>query len=364
MLLEFTSIFVYSFLLILFLLITFNQIVINRKKNVYFINNASRFLVFLLIFFAGFRYKTGTDFDSYLGIWSGIKPIYYFFNSNFGYASLEPGFLFFVSILRTISTSEILFFFSLSTISIIPVYLGLKKINLYFIIPGLFFYFLIFYIPYVFNGMRQAVAMGLYVYSFYFIINHNTRKLILISLVAISFHSTGIIILLSYFIYNLKIPFKIFIFIGFILTVLLKLFVGLHFVFQKLGLNIYYLEDLDRTTTLFQVVTRFLVLLLLIIFYKLFVYNTNYGIVYRNFLKVYLIGFFFYLYFFELNTFATRINMFFRILEILLFSLTLYSAKNISNKLYVFLTLSFIGIYIFISALSNTDNIYHFNIFK
>ena len=319
MLLNIISIFVYTFLFFIFSLYTIKFYLYNKAHNVQYISKISKRLAFILIFLAGVRNKTGTDFDSYIGIWSGIKPVYLFFHNDFGYSSLEPGFLFFTSILRTFTHSEFLFVFCMSIISIIPVYLGLKKINIFYVIPGLFLYLLVFYVPYVFNGMRQSVAMGLYIYSLYDIINNKKKNIILLTILAVSFHSSGIIIFLSFLIYNLKINFNLYLVIGLFTTSLFKTFLSLQLVFEKLGFNMYYLESLDKTTTRFQILTRIFVLFVLLFFYQIIVSKTKNKIIFINLLKVYLIGFFFYLYFLDLNTFATRINMFFRILEIILF---------------------------------------------
>jgi hypothetical protein len=358
--LDIISILTYAFLFFLFLFYTLKYNILSNNRNAVAIGRVAKRLVFILIIFAGLRYKTGTDFESYMGIWSGIKPIYFFFNNDFGYASLEPGFLFFTSLLRTISTSEILFLLSMSSISIIPVYLGLKKINILYVIPGLFFYLLVFYIPYIFNGMRQAVAMGIFVYTLPYILDDKKKKIILLTLLAISFHTSGIIILISYLIYKIKINLSFFLVGGVSLTVLLSKYVSVQLVFEKLGLNIYYLEELSKSTSVFQILTRIIVLLFLLLFYRLFVQNSSYNIVYKNLFKAYFLGFFIYVYFFELNTFATRINMFFRVLEVILFPIILISTKRLMNKVIVYITFLFLGTYIFISSLSNSDNDYHF----
>jgi len=362
MLLNIISICVYTFLFFIFSYYTIKIIFHDKFHNVQYIIKISKILVLILIFLAGFRSKTGTDFDSYIGIWSGIKPIYLFFQSDFGYSSLEPGFLFFTSFLRMLSHSEFLFLFCMSAISIIPVYLGLKKINILYVVPGLFLFLLIFYVPYVFNGMRQAVAMGLYIYSLYDIINNKKKNIFLLTMLAVSFHSSGIIIFLSFLVYNFKINFNLNLIIGLFAIFMLKTFLSLQFVFEKLGFNMYYLESLDKTTSVFQILTRIFVLLVLLFFHHLIVSKTDNKIIFINFLKVYLIGLFIYLYFLDLNTFATRINMFFRILEIILFPIILVSSKNNSNKTFIFSIVLILGIFIYISTLSNPDNIYHFNI--
>ena len=202
----------------------------------------------------------------------------------------------------------------------------------------------------------------MYIYSLYDIINNKKKNIILLTILAVSFHSSGIIIFLSFLIYNLKINFNLYLVIGLFTTSLFKTFLSLQLVFEKLGFNMYYLEGLDKTTTRFQILTRIFVLFVLLFFYQIIVSKTKNKIIFINLLKVYLIGFFFYLYFLDLNTFATRINMFFRILEIILFPIILVSSKNISNKIFSFLIFLILGVFIFISSLSNPDNIYHFNI--
>ena len=208
--------------------------------------------------------------------------------------------------------------------------------------------------------MRQAVAMGIFVYTLPYILDDKKKKIIILTLLAISFHTSGIIILLSYLMYKIKINLSFFLVGGVSLTVLLSKYVSVQLVFEKLGLNIYYLEELSKSTSVFQILTRIIVLLFLLLFYRLFVQKSSNNIGFKNLFKAYFLGFFIYVYFFELNTFATRINMFFRVLEVILFPIILISTKRLMYKLIVIITFLFLGTYIFISSLSNSDNDYHF----
>jgi hypothetical protein len=164
-------------------------------------NIISLLFLIVLIFLASIRYRTGSDYLSYVSIWNDITP---FYDGETGREYLEPGFRYFVSILKMFTSETSIFFFSMAFLTLAVLYSGLKKIEYLNIYVAISLYFMIFYMPYTFNAMRQAVAMSIFIYSLIYIINNDFKKVLFLSLLAASFHLTGLLILISYFISRVK----------------------------------------------------------------------------------------------------------------------------------------------------------------
>jgi hypothetical protein len=319
---------------------------------------------FLLILIATLRSGTGTDYYAYESIWREIKPMDFKYIGDTSHETLEPGFRFLVSFLRIFTDNDRVFFFIMSTLSILPLYFGLKRIKVNFLFVGLLLFYLIFYIPYTFNGMRQAIAMSFFILTLDDILNKRTSRVLIIGIIAMSFHFSGVIILISYIICKINInPFYLF-FSGLLVCAMLIKFLSINTVFQYFNLNLYYLEDLNFATSIFQFATRFLIVFLLFLFYQLFVkekVSINGDIhAIGKLLNIYLIGFFLYIYFKDLNVFSTRINMFFRVLEVAVFPMLLSEIKFKSNRILLFTSILILGLYIFMVTINVPENAYNY----
>lgn len=318
----------------------------------------------ILILFATLRKGTGSDYYSYESIWQGIKAMDFKNIFDTSYETLEPGFRLLVALLKVFTDFDRVFYLIMSMFAILPTWYGLRKICSNHIITGLFIFFLIFYIPYVFNGMRQAIAMGLFIYSIDFIRNRKLLNVSLIAFLALSFHFSGIIILISYFAYNIKLKPIVFFVLGTLISFIVSKLISVAYIFQLFNLNLYYLEDLNFSTSIFQLITRLAIALVMLLANYLFVIKKkliNEEVVFLSrLINIYLIGLFIYIYFRDLNVFATRINMFFRILEILIFPLFLSNIKVKSNRVLFFAIILLLGGYIFLMSLSVPENEFNY----
>lgn len=312
--------------------------------------------VVLLVIIASIRFGVGTDFFTYLEIWYAIRPFDEAIIYGTSYDYLEPGFRYLTSLLKLFSDNSFIFFLTYSLISFIFIYLGLEKLKIKYLLVSLFLFYLIFYIPYVFNGMRQAISMSIFILSIHYIYYKKFWKTFFLTLLATSFHISGIFIIIIYFLNRIKLDYKVFLLAGFILSFLFFKFHILEYLFSIIlpyKVDTYF-ELFSEPTSFFQLFTRFALLLFFVFFLKYFKkYSFYYSLVY-----IYTFGFFLYFSFFDLNMLATRINMFFRILEIVMIPIILYRSKNLFTKISIIIIYLPIGIYSYFVNINNIDNIY------
>lgn len=302
---------------------------------------------------ASIRYNTGTDFHTYETIWRGITPLH---EGISGYSYLEPGFRYFVSFLKMFGDSSVIFFSSMAFLTLTIMYIGLKKIDNINIYVGLSIYFMVFYMPYAFNGMRQALAMSIFVFSLTYIINKDFKKTFALSLIAASFHISGLLILLAYIVSRFKINLIYYFLVG---TVLSFLF----FHFNVLGqiIDLAFGAKFSRHlvqwggTSGFQLSIRF-VIAIFFIFVSYKVVKTR---SFKKIVAIYLLGLFIYIALADANMMATRFNMFFRVLEVVLFSMILYQSRYLANRILFFLFTFAIAIATLYVNISNPDNSYN-----
>lgn len=158
----------------------------------------------LPILLAGFRYKVGTDFVTYMSLQQkyGRLPLNSMFN-----AEVEPIFIIFSKISYLLDMPQLVFIlYALFTIYF--VYKAVEKLNLNiennYNIGWVFFVYLFSYYLTSFNIMRQGLAISIVIYAFTYIVEKKIVKYILTVLLAILCHKTAIIILPVYFIYDNK----------------------------------------------------------------------------------------------------------------------------------------------------------------
>lgn len=309
----------------------------------------------VLIFFTAARMDTGTDYASYLKLWTEVEPLTDLIPKQFKYAELEAGFVFLMGLLKQMTTSAPLFWAYCATIIFIPFCWGLKKLPIPYYFVALLGYLMTFYIPYTFNGIRQAIAMSVFVACVPFILQRKTITVILLTALATSVHLSGLLILLAYIVqfyrWNL-LPVMI---LGTLVALLVSQLNMLNYVlFEVLGISKVYVVKFTAHTSLFKLATRALLLLLFFGFYQ------QADETYRKIFTMYLLGFFIYVALAENNMLATRFNMFFRILELLMLPLLLVNISQLKKRIMVFCLFLIPYAYSFISSAMHPDNQYHF----
>jgi hypothetical protein len=335
----------YLMYLIYFLFSYFS--VIKKYK---FINKSTFLLIILLILIASLRYETGTDFHAYLSLWQASTPLY--IGVDYRYEFYEVGFRYLTSFIKMFGDNSILYFFSLSFISISIFYISIKKYYLNLNI-AIFMYFCLFYLVYVFNAMGQAIVMSIFLFTLEYFFKKNTFKILSISVISMLIHKSGIFIMIAYLGYRVfkKIKIDYMVYIGIPLMLIVYKLKLLILLFSNIFPNMAYtyMEIFSDSTSYFQIVTRIVITLILFYFYKQFKNNDFY----KNIFLIYLFGLLLYIGFSEFNILATRINMFFRITEILLFANILMYTKNLFTKNILFGLMVIIYTYSFYVIINN-----------
>lgn len=181
-----------EFYLFFLILVLFICILSDRYK----LTQSLGVLIFLFTLFSGVRYNVGTDFSTY--------EVYISYIRQGIDTYMEPGFeaivkatyaLGFSGQLTFVISSFLVSFFFLSYIKEHSYYLGLSSI--------LFLCFPIFYLA-SFNGVRQFIAVAIFLYSIKYILHRNIFKYSCGVAIACLFHSSAVITIPLYFILNYR----------------------------------------------------------------------------------------------------------------------------------------------------------------
>lgn len=182
--------FFYIFIFSLTAFFSYIELLSSKRRN----NRIVLYLLSLLLFLFSFlRWEVGTDWDTYYSLyqaldWGGFWVIEPIFASVIVFAkSIYPSFTFALFLLACI-----LFYFQTKSLKFLSVY---PVISL-FVIVGMQFGNVFF--------VRQSIAQAIAMFSIYYIIKKDLFKFCLCILVAFGFHTSALIFLPSYWIFNIK----------------------------------------------------------------------------------------------------------------------------------------------------------------
>lgn len=300
--------------------------------------------------FAGVRYYMGTDYNNYYLLFETMtdpKLIPHY----------EIGFLYGVHLLKKIGLNSFQIFFFISVISFWFIKKGIC-INSKSIGISLMIYFSIFMIPFNFNAIGQGIIIGIFLYSIEMMKNKETKKIILITLIASLIHTSGIIIIISYIVYRLNLQMKNILILSIIATIVLFINRIIGAVIIKIlpafiSERFYsYFSIINMPVDLVSVGQRLLIMILILIFAYQNIDEHN-----KKILQIYVLGFLLYALFAGNRLFATRINLGFRVLEVILLPNIMFFMKKKEYKLGIFLIISLLSILVLVSNFSN-ENIY------
>lgn len=311
-------------------LVTFTGLLILKEIPTFYgrmdrnLNGAIGLLIFVVLtWFAAFRINTGTDFDTYAQIWARTLDIA---ASTFGdvfLGFLEPLFVATNVLLKTVSDNSTLFFASYALLTLYPlhraiVHFKINQAHAYTV------YFCAFYLPYTFNGMRQAVAMSLLLYSLKYVLAQRRMPVWLIGIVAGGFHLTGFLIPIMYYFNRLCMrknwePATVLVVGVLCSTAVASLGLGGRIFFAVFQYKLEtYTELFNEETSIANIGFRIAMASILVIAARVSPSERTV----RQLLNIYLLGLFIYLGLSEFNVLATRFNMFFRVIEVILIPMT------------------------------------------
>lgn len=317
------------------------------KKLVFFL------VIIFLIIISGIRYQVGTDFISYLNIFNRIDSI----SSNAAYGYLEYGFRLMIVFFKSLNFPPLFLFFVFSVISYIFLGAGILKSSKYPFV-SLFTFIMIFMISYLFNVLRQGIAMSILIYLIPDIKEKNLIRVLLFSLIAVSMHSTGYLILLCFAVYHIPVNRRVY-----VLATLGSIIYYFNseqfyrFVSSLLSSNlqdkmISYMERFPGGVDLTSFLLRLILVGIFIFYYDILKDKEGF----KGIFNIYFAGFIFYILLSFQGQAATRVNMFFRILEVLLFPYLLTIKSNVMHKTVMFLFVLAIGTLVFGTDLTRSAN--------
>jgi hypothetical protein len=302
----------------------------------------NRFLAFgLIILIGGLRYKVGADWGMYEYLFDDINSLSDIFDKR-----EEKLYVFFNYLLKQVYNNYSFFIFILFSFSFSLKYYIIKLYS-----PDVFLSLMIYifgvFLIYDLNGLRQGMAMAFVLLSIPLIVNNKFFYFLLIVMIGSLFHVSAIIFLPFYFLAKIKISNKKIIFIlvcSIILAIPIRALVANSSALQlilELSTFSHYSTYNDEET--YRVNTSILSIALLqrIIILVLFLYNykrikikSNIKVLLRN-------GYFISIVLFVLlsfnGQFAARLSFYYKNLDILMVPLIVYSIRNKSVKLFVFI---------------------------
>lgn len=286
-----------------------------------------------MIFITGFRNEVGKDYIVYQNIFDNLEKLD-------DYPLIEVGFKYIILFLKKLHIDSFGLFFIFGTIALLLYYFAIR-LQVKYKIFAFFLFFNTYLVTAIFSGIRQGIVMGIFLLMLNALYNREKYKVLLASLIAFSIHVTGILILLLYFVpkrYVIK-----------LIYIILALFISFIFLYFDISRSIIgylpdyiqlkfvdYSEAFDAKVNVQRVLQRFLLILPFLFYYKTIIQKSD---KLKYFFYLYLIGYFIYIVFSYNLAFATKINQFFRVLEIIMFPMLLELVKNKVNKIILFLLL-------------------------
>lgn len=289
------------------------------------INSAIGLLAFfVLTWLAAVRVDTGTDYSTYEQIWAHTLEVSEATAEDVFFQFLEPLFVVTNTLLKSITDSSTAYFALYALLTIYPlhraiVHFGTNQAHAYIV------YLCTFYLPYAYNGMRQAVAMSLFLVSLKYMLAKKPWAVWLIGIVAGGFHLTGLLIPLIYYAHRFMErrdwnPVTVLV-VGLpCAAVIGQMGLGGSVFFAAFDYKLEtYSELFSEGNAISSTVFRIALASILVFSARMQPGDRTV----RQLLNIYLLGLFVYLGLFDFNVLATRFNMFFRSLEVVLIPLVI-----------------------------------------
>lgn len=179
-------------------------------------------IVYLYLFFLGlflcFGYTTGSDWRTYEKLYEWVEN-----QKDSLFLFVEPGYVIYNSIFKLLGIP----FFPFFIFTKVVLYLIVIKSLKYYCLPNTFFLSLLFFISwyafflFIDNPMRNLIAVGIFLMSLRYVHERNFKKYLMMTILAVSFHFSAIIMLLFYYLANKRISTSIFVLLFIVLNVIL-----------------------------------------------------------------------------------------------------------------------------------------------
>lgn len=277
-----------------------------------------------LISLIAFRYGVGNDYFSYVEYFNNSLHIHY----------LEFGFDLIVTMIRQFTSNSMWMFLVFSIIFIYVIYKSIYEQSYNPTLSILIFLCSPYYFEF-FSGMRQMISVSLFLLSIKYIKNRKILPFLIINIIGFLFHTSSIVFLPAFFLYNKKMNFKTAI-ISFIVILLFRSYLAefINNVVLMTDYSKYFDSSFDNGH--FGIVT--LIVPLFIYMFSMFFY-TNGDKNYRFYCNLMFIQVIIVL-FQDLIPLITRIGWGFGITQVILIPYSFQYIKSQKNRVYIFVFIS------------------------
>lgn len=296
----------------LIMILFFSYLVIweYRKKENQQIKKRIRYICLLvfLVFF-GLRGFVGYDWSVYFPMYESIKPL---FSSDFSFIYLavdtrqssidyiEPGYLIYISLLKFIYNDWHFFIFISTLIDLLILDFMFRKYSSNYAFSMLIFFALSISLEY--DLLRNIKALMIFILSIQYIHERKLYKFLLLNLLAVTFHSSAILLIPMYWIGNHRFSKKTLLFLFVILNIIYLFQIPLAKIIimpiaEMLGgvylykASIYFESDIYSIARGFSIgyIQRFLTCILIFLFYNNSIISDKKNRVFINMYIVYII---------------------------------------------------------------------------
>lgn len=242
------------------------------------------FIALILILFSGLRECVGTDFNMYKNIFYNLNNL-----ENYYLGEIEKGYVLLNKVLYSINQHHRILFIGTSAMIVGLIFNCIYKYSKNYLLSILLFIGMGYYHS-SFNGIRQYIALAIFVYSIRFIINKNFKKYVICIFIAILFHNTAVMMLPIYFINRIRFNKK-----RFLLTIIPILLIGFSYKFIISNLNIlsphYYQKYLNNKYLSLGVggITNYIYIISFIVIYIISILRYNSIIVKYENVRIFII---------------------------------------------------------------------------
>lgn len=299
-----------------------------------------KIILFSLSIVAAFRYGIGADYFNYEELYNNVKTL---FQSNFWeyIHHGEPGFIVLLSFFKSLGFNYYSFniVFSLLIMLLYSKFIIDKSI---FPISSAFVFFSLYFMTYPFSSIRQAFVIAIFLYYSLQLLYNKNFFLYFISILFLSLFHYSVIVMLVLPI-ALKIKLNNYSF-------LLLFLIGVFFPIKFVVLNIFSDSFSQRIFHyLFAGISWNAIIIRIIFALPIILFLTNDKLKdYPNlhyFKQLYLWGLIFYFFFYNASNMASRISVYLKSIDIILYPVIVYDvSKRINKQLllaYLFITLIF-----------------------
>lgn len=187
--------------LYIFIILTFFSFleIINLSKKI--LIKLEVFVGVLFVFIAGLRYETGVDWRAYTYNFDRLPALDTAFSENRLdeiFDTLDIGYYFFNSVVKMLGGGIQVVFFCMSLVSTV---LLIKNLRYYsdYVLTGLLVYYSFYFFVFDLSGIRQCLAVQVFLFSLKYIGQKNFWKFFLTILCAVSVHWSSALLLPLYF---------------------------------------------------------------------------------------------------------------------------------------------------------------------